>query len=75
MELPKFPKFVFIIHGLQVTMLNFGLVVIVPAGTLIDAGVPLPYCISRKRLSTNANRSFVVTVGAGSSIERLNPFP
>ena len=55
--------------GTVTTKDRFGLVVTAGAGSSVLAGVPLPYCISRKLLVTSPRRSFVVTVGAGASME------
>ena len=75
MLLPTLEKFVFIIHGLQLTRLYLGLAVIHPSGFSVDEGLLFPYCWSMKYGETRENRSFVVTVADGSFIERLNPLP
>ena len=74
-ELPVFLKLVFIIHLLQLTRLYLGFAVIHPKGFSIDAGLLLPYCWSIKLEQINAQRSFVVNVGAGEFTSLTNPLP
>jgi len=72
---PTFLKFVSKIQGLQLTRLYLGLTVIQPSGLSSEEGLLFPYCWSINTEEINENRSFVVTVGAGSSTDLQNPFP